>query len=153
MSRQSIISIPPAYEQAIRFGANWTTFFSPYLILYLITVIALDPTSSDEIGQTLEFAGKWPAAFGATVFLDGLFHVIFFVTVATLFALLHPNWPVRASLLLVCGAWQMVIGFTKALSSYFIFTQLGTAYIEGDTTLRAMLLPVANSEYGLWQAL
>ena len=153
MQSESLIEIPPGYQRGIRFGANWTLFISPYLILYFIMVIAIEGASSDDIGQTLELAGKSPVAFGATVLLDGLFHVLFFVTVVTLFTALRLNWPVRASLILVCGAWQMLMGFTKALSSLLTFTQLGAAYIAGDATLRAMLLPVAAGEYGLWQAL
>ena len=153
MPSESLIEIPPGYQQAIRFGANWTMFISPYLILYFVMVIAIGGASSDDIGQTLEFAGKSPVAFGATVLLDGLFHVLFFVTVVTLFATIRLTWPVRASLILVCGAWQMLMGFTKALSSLMTFTQLGAAYIAGDAALRATLLPVAAGEYGLWQAL
>jgi hypothetical protein len=85
--------------------------------------------------------------------LDGLFLVLFFATVVTLFAALRLRWPVRASLLLVFGTWQMLMGFTKALSSWFTFTNLGAAYVKGDASLRATLLPVAGGEYGLRDAL
>jgi hypothetical protein len=60
---------------------------------------------------------------------------------------------VRASLLLVFGTWQMLMGFTKALSSWFTFTHLGAAYVRADAALRATLLPVAAGEYGLRDAL
>ena len=149
------IEIPPGYHRAIRFGANWTMITSPYLLLYFIAIAVsggADSLSGD-IGKTLEMAGKSPAVFGATVLLDGLFHVLFFVTAVTLFAALRLRWPVRASLILVVGAWQMIIGFTKGLSSLYTFTSLGAAYVAGDSALRAALLPVAAGEYGLRQAL
>ena len=101
------IEIPPGYHRAIRFGANWTMITSPYLLLYFIAIAVsggADSLSGD-IGKTLEMAGKSPAVFGATVLLDGLFHVLFFVTAVTLFAALRLRWPVRASLILVVGAW------------------------------------------------
>jgi hypothetical protein len=101
----------------------------------------------------LEIAGTMPAVLGATVLLDGLFHVLFFVTVATLYAVLRVRWPVRASLLLVCGAWQMLMGATKAYSSLFTFTSLGAAYVAGDAALRATFIPAAMAADGLRQAL
>jgi len=147
------LEIPPGYQRAIRFGANWTLITSPYMILYLFVVLVVGLNDSGSIGQMLEFAGTSRVAFGATVLLDGLSHVLFFVTFVTLFALLRVRWPVRASLILVCGAWQMIIGFTKALSSFFTFTSLGAAYVAGDTALRATLIPVAAGADGLRQAL
>jgi hypothetical protein len=101
----------------------------------------------------LRFAGESPLEFGAIVVLDGLFHVLFFVTVVTLFAALRSRWPVRGSLLLVFGAWQMVVGFTKAPSTWFTFTHLGAAYVGGEEALRETLLPVAAGELGLRDAL
>ena len=155
MTPESIIEIPQGYHRAIRFGANWTLVTSPYLILFFIAIFAIGGAESvsGEIGRTLEIAGKSPAVFGATVLLDSLFHVLFFVTAVTLFAVLRLRWPVRASLILVCGAWQMIAGVTKGLSSLFTFTSLGAAYVAGDAALRATLLPVAAGEYGLTAAL
>jgi hypothetical protein len=128
---------------------------SPYLILYFVFVFAVGGASigSSDVGATLELAGKSPLEFGAIVVLDGLFHVLFFATVVTLFAALRSRWPVRASLLLVFGAWQMTVGFTKALSSWFTFAHLGAAYVGGEESLRETLLPVAAGEYGLRDAL
>jgi hypothetical protein len=128
---------------------------SPYLILYFVLVFALGGASmgSSSVGATLQFAGKSLLVFGAIIVLDGLFHVLFFVTVVTLFAALRSRWPVRASLLLVFGAWQMVVGFTKALSSWCTFMHLGAAYVGGGETLRETLLPVAAGEFGLRDAL
>lgn len=155
MTAESIIEIPPGYHRWIRLGANWTLITSPYLLLYFILFLAIGGESSisGEIAQTLEIAGKQPVVFGATVLLDGLFHVVFFVTVVTLFAAFRLRWPVRASLLLVAGAWQMIMGFTKGLSSLYTFTSLGDAYVAGDAALRATLLAVAAGEFGLRSAL
>jgi len=149
----SSLDIPPGYRRAIRFGANWTLITSPYMILYLILVFAVGLNESAGVGQVLEFAGTSPVPFGATILLDGLFHVLAFVTFVTLFAVLRWRWPVRASLILVCGAWQMIVGFTKALSSFITFTSLGAAYVAGDAALRATLVPVATGADGLRQAL
>jgi hypothetical protein len=149
----SSLDIPSGYHRAIRFGANWTLITSPYMILYLIVVLAIGLNDSSSIRQMLDFAGRSPVAFGATVLLDGLSHVLFFVTFVTLFAVIRLRWPVRASLIMVAGAWQMIIGFTKALSSFITFTSLGAAYVAGDAALRATLVPVATGADGLRQAL
>ena len=152
---EPLLEIPPGYERWIRYGAHWTMLISPYLILYFAFVFAVGGASigSSDVGATLELAGKSPLVFGAIVVLDGLFHVLFFATVVTLYAAVRSRWPVRASLLLVFGAWQMVIGFTKALSSWFTFAHLGAAYVRGDEALRATLIPVAAGEFGLRDAL
>ena len=155
MTTEPAIEIPIGYLRAIRFGANWTVVTSPYLILSFIAIFALGgvPIVSGEIGPALEIAGKSPVVFGAIVMLDAVFHALFFVTAVTLFAVLRQRWPVRASLILVCGAWQMIVGLTKGLSSLFTFTPLGAAYVAGDATLRATLLPIATSQFGLRLAL
>jgi hypothetical protein len=149
------LDIPPGYRRAVQFGAIWALITSPYSILYLIVILAIGgPTISwEDIGQVLEFAGTSPVAFGATVLLDGLSHVLFVVPAVTLFAVLRARWPVQASLVLVCGAWQMITGFTKALSSLYTFTSLGDAYVAGDAALRAALIPAAMAADGLRQAL
>ena len=154
-SPEPLLEIPPGYERWIRYGANWTQLISPYMILYVALIFLIGGASigSADMGATLELAGKFPLVFGTTVMLDGLFHILVFVTAVTLFATLRQRWPVRASLLLVFGTWQMLMGFTKGLSSWFTFTHLGAAYVAGDSSLRATLLPVAAGEYGLRDAL
>ncbi len=150
----SHFQIPPGYERAVRFGANWTMIISPYMIIYFILFIVLDGAkSSENITTMLEFAGNSPFAYKAIVLLDGLFHALIFVTIVALFASLREAFPVRASLILVCGTWQMLMGFTKGLISSITFTQLGSAYITGDAALRAALIPAANVDYGLRMAL
>ena len=150
MTSDTSFQIPSGYERGIRFGANFTMIISPYLILYLILFFALgSPQDSSDIAATLEFEGNSPTAYKALVLLDGLSHALGFVMIVTLFAALRIAYPVQATLILVFGAWQMFIGFTKGLYSANTFTQLGSAYLAGDTTLRATLMVAANAAEGL----
>jgi uncharacterized membrane protein len=146
--------VPPGYERAVRFGAYWTMIISPYMILYLILVI-LTGLQNDPGGTAaiLEIAGNSPVAFIATAILDGLFHALFFVTVIALFMILREAFPVQASLILVCGAWQMLMGFTKGMISSFVFPSLGSAYLAADPALQAGFIPVASAFDGLHSAL
>jgi len=154
MSTESTFQIPSGYERAIRFGANWTMAISPYLIFnFILNIIPEGSNGSGGIAATLEFAGKSPIAYKAIVLVDGLFHALFFITTVTLFAMLRSAFPVRASLILVCGAWQMLMGYTKGLFSSYIFTDLGSAYLAAEATLRATLIPVANAANDLRNAL
>ena len=150
----SALQVPAGYQRGVRFGAIWTMVCSPYLILYFILIIAIGGlVDNGGMAQTLDFAGNSPLRFDITNFLDGLFHALFIVPVVALYAILRSNWPVRASLLLVAGAWQMLMGFTKALITIMSFNQLGSAYIHGEAAMRAVLIPMAASQDGLRMAL
>lgn len=154
MTIEANFQIPSGYERGIRFGANWTMIISPYMILYFLLIILIgDVSASGDVNAELTFAGNSPVANKVIAILDGMFHVLFFITTVTLFAALRLAWPVRASLILVCGAWQMLMGFTKGLFSSFTFTQLGSAYLTADSTVRATLIPIANAMDGLHSAL
>jgi hypothetical protein len=154
MSTGSQLEIPRGYERGVRFGANWTMVISPYLILYFVLVILLQGGDvSGDLAAELSFAGNSPLAYKAIAILDGLFHALFFITTVTLFAILRSAFPVRASLILVCGAWQMLMGYTKGLFSSYTFTSLGSAYIAADETLRTTLVTVATAADGLHTAL
>ena len=138
ISDHSHFQIPSGYERWIRFGANWTMIISPYLILYFIMVLVLGTIdNSNNMAGTLEFAGKSPIPFIAVVFLDGLFHALAFITFLTLFTILRVTYPVQANLILVCGVWQMLMGFTKGLIASYVFPQLGLAYLTADEIGRA----------------
>jgi len=154
-SGTSRLRIPAGYERWIRFGATWTMIISPYMILYFIMVFALGRGGDDtnNFATLLESAGRSPAPYIATVFLDGLFHAVAFVTFATLFAMLRVDFPVQANLILVCGAWQMLMGFTKGLIASYVFPRLGMAYIAADPALRSALIPFASAMDGLRMAL
>jgi len=129
-------------------------FISPYMILYLLLVILLGlPNGTGGMAGLLAFAGNSPAAFIATAILDGLFHFLLFVTVITLFILLREAYPVQASLILVGGTWQMLIGFTKGMISSFVFPSMGSAFLAAGPALQATYLPVANAFDGLHSAL
>jgi len=154
MQAESRFPIPSGYERAIRFGARWTMLISPYMILYFILIVLLEGgNSSGDLAAELGFAGSSPIAYEAIAILDGLFHALFFITTVTLFAVLRSAYPVQASLILVCCAWQMVIGFTKGLFASFTFTGLGAAYINADQTFRATLIAIASAANGLHNAL
>jgi hypothetical protein len=153
-SNDSRFRIPSGYERWVRFGANWTMIISPYLILYFIIVVVLGAVDdANNMASTLEFAGKSPVPYIATVFLDGLFHALAFVTFLTLFTVLRVTFPVQANLILVCGAWQMLMGFTKGLIASYVFPRLGMAFLTADATLRSALIPVASAMDGLRMAL
>jgi len=146
--------IPLGYERWVRLGATWTMIISPYLILYFIMVIVLGAVDdANNMAGTLEFAGKSPVPYIAVVFLDGLFHALAFITFVTLFTMLRVAFPVQANLILVCGTWQMLMGFTKGLIASFVFPRLGLAYLAADPTLRSALIPVASTMDGLRMAL
>ncbi len=153
MSSTPTFQIPFGYARAIRFGANWTMAISPYLILYIILTLAIGPADDAGPASILTFAGKSPLAFEATAFLDGLFHALFFVTAIALFAALRETFPVQANLILVCGAWQMLIGFTKGLIACFVFPRLGSEYLAADAALQATFLPAALAMDSLHNAL
>jgi hypothetical protein len=150
----SVLQIPPGYEPAVRFGAIWTMVISPYMILYLVLVILSGMQNSPgDMSAVLAFAGTSATRFITAAFLDGLFHVLFFVTIFALYILLREGYPVQASLFLVFGAWQMLMGFTKGLISSFVFPSLGSAYLAAGPALQATYLPVARAFDGLHSAL
>jgi hypothetical protein len=154
MTTETNLQVPAGYERGIGFGANWTMIISPYMILYFMFIALVgDLGESGNLEAELSFAGTSPVAFRAIALLDGLFHGLFFVTTVTLYAALRSRWPVRASLILVCGAWQMLLALTKALFTYFSLTGLGAPYLAADPVTRATLLPVAEALSGLHSAL
>jgi hypothetical protein len=154
-SEDSHFRVPSGYERWVRFGANWTMIISPYLILYFIFVIAFGGGGDDSsnFATLLVSAGKSPIPYIGVVFLDGLFHALAFITFLTLFTVLRLNFPVQANLILVCGVWQMLMGFTKGLIASYVFPRLGMAYLTADPTLRSALIPVASAMDGLRMAL
>ena len=153
-SDPSYFEIPSGYERWVRFGANWTMIISPYLIFYFILVIALGSSDdSNNLAALLMSAGRSPFAYIAVVFLDGLFHALAFVTFVTLFTVLRVTFPVQANLILVCGVWQMLMGFTKGLIASYVFPRLGLAYLAADPTLRSASIPIASAMDGLRTAM
>jgi hypothetical protein len=69
------------------------------------------------------------------------------------FAVLRRGFPVRATLIVVAAAWQLVVGFTKALTSVYIITSLGTLYLATPPSGRGVFLPVGTLAQGLRQGL
>ncbi len=77
----------------------------------------------------------------------------FFVTFVAVFAVLRRRWPVRATLIVVGAAWQLVVGFTKALTSVYITTSLGALYLATPLSGKGAFLPVGTLAQGLRQGL
>ncbi len=73
----------------------------------------------------------------------------FFVTFVAVFAVLRRRWPVRATLIVVGAAWQLVVGFTKALTSVYITTSLGALYLATPLSGKGAFLPVGTLAQGL----
>ena len=74
----------------------------------------------------MAYAGRFPTVATLGCLADGFSHVVFFVTFVAVFAVLRRRWPVRATLIVVGAAWQLVVGLTKALTSVYIITSLGS---------------------------
>ncbi len=149
------LQIPPGSGRGIRFGAIWTmAVTAPYFLLFvvvsLVIVLLTGVQPPREFGSAgLEFAGKFPAAVVVGQLVEGLQHVVLFVSFVTLFAALRRRWPVRASLILVFGAAQMIVGTTKVMIVQLMFIRLGDAYVHAGAAAKAAFLAVAAGAEGL----
>src|SRR5262249_31607193 len=101
----------------------------------------------------MAYAGRFPTVATLGCLADGFSHVVFFVTFVAVFAVLRRRWPVRATLIVVGAAWQLVVGLTKALTSVYIITSLGALYLATPLSSRAAFLPVGTLAQGLRQGL
>ena len=147
-------------SRALRIAAFFTmavTGFYPLLFLgagFLSLLLTGDfpiPDLSTRAG--LAYAGQFPTAATIGSLADGFSHVVFFVTFVAVFAVLRRRWPVRATLIVVGAAWQMVVGLTKALTSVYIIPSLGTLYLATPLSGRGAFLPVGTLAQGLRQGL
>src|SRR5437588_3772236 len=147
-------------SRALRIAAFFTmavTAFYPLLFLgtgflsLLITGVFAIPDLSTRAG--LAYAGQFPTAVMIGCLADGFSHVAFFVTFVAVFAVLRSRWPVLATLVVVAAAWQGVVGFTKALTSVYIATSLGTLYLATPLSGKGAFLPVGTLAQGLRQGL
>jgi hypothetical protein len=101
----------------------------------------------------LAYAGRFPTAATIGSLADGFSHVVFFVTFVAVFAVLRRSFPVRATLIVVGAAWQLVVGVTKALTSVYIITSLGALYLTMPLSGKGAFLPVGTLAQGLRQGL
>ena len=147
-------------SRALRIAAYFTmavTGFYPLLFLgagFLLLQITGDfgiPDLSTKAG--LVYAGRFPTAVTIGCLADGFSHVAFFVTFVAVFTVLRRRWPVRAMLIVVGAAWQLVVGLSKALTSVYIATSLGTLYLATPLSGRGAFLPVGTLAQGLRQGL
>jgi hypothetical protein len=146
--------------RAVRIAAFFTmavTAFYPLLFIasgFLFLQLTGDfgiPDLSTRAG--LAYAGRFPTVATIGSLADGFSHVVFFVTFVAVFAVLRRSFPVQATLIVVGAAWQLVVGLTKALTSVYIITSLGTLYLATPLSGRAAFLPVGTLAQGLRQGL
>lgn len=147
-------------SRALRIAAFFTmavTAFYPllfigvgFLFLQLTGNFPL-PDLSTRAG--LAYAGQFPTATIIGSLADGFSHVVFFVTFVAVFAVLRRGFPVRATLIVVAAAWQLVVGVTKALTSAYIIPSLGTLYLATPLSGKGAFLPVGTLAQGLRQGL
>jgi hypothetical protein len=147
-------------SRALRITAFFTmvvTAFYPLLFLgagFLTIRLTGDigiPDLSTRAG--LAYAGRFPTAVMIGCLADGFSHVTFFVTFVAVFAVLRSRWPVQATLVVVGAVWQLVVGFSKALTSVYIATSLGALYLAAPLSGRGAFLPVGTLAQGLRQGL
>ena len=147
-------------SRALRIAAFFTmavTAFYPLLFLgtgfLLLQLTGNFPIADLSTRAGLAYAGQFPTAVMIGSLADGFSHVVFFVTFVAVFAVLRRRWPVRATLIVVGAAWQMVVGLTKALTSAYIITSLGSLYLATPLSGRGAFLPVGTLAQGLRQGL
>ena len=154
----------PAAQQkashAQRIAAIFTmAVIGPYAILFLVALFlsvaltgnAFFPDLATSAG--LDYAGRFPTAVLIGYIGESLEQVALFVSFVAVFAVLRKRWPIWAHLILIIGAWQMILGLTKALTSVYIATSLGASYLAANAAGKAALLPLGGVVGGLRQGL
>ena len=129
----------------------------PFAILFLIALFlsvaltgnAFFPDLATSAG--LDYAGRFPTAVLIGYIGESLVQVAIFVSFVAVFAVLRNRWPVWAHLLLIVGAWQMILGLTKALTSVYMVTSLGASYLAASAVGKVALLPLGGVVGGLRQ--
>lgn len=146
--------------RALRIAAFFTiavTAFYPLLFLgvgfLFLQLTGNFPLPDLSMTAGLAYAGQFPTATIIGSVADGFGHVVFFVTFVAVFAVLRRSFPVRATLIVVAAAWQMIVGLTKALTSAYIIPSLGTLYLATPLSGRGAFLPVGTLAQGLRQGL
>ena len=130
---------------------RWIT--APWILLVIASGIAVQILTGTEPFHVLNQAGLEQAGhFGGLVatasMLDGANHVVFFVTWVAVFIAIFRMWPVRAALVLVLGAISLAFGLTKAITTSYLATTLGAAYLA-EPTEQTNLLAVGKVADGL----
>ena len=142
------------YSRSLRRLAAFTRWITaPWILLVLASGIAVQSLTGTEAFHVLDQAGLEQAGhFGglvatATMF-DGANHLVFFVTWVAVFIAIFRMWPVRAALVMVLGAISLTFGLTKAITTSYLATTLGAAYLA-EPTERASLLTAGKVADGL----
>jgi len=154
----------PAAQQNASHGLRIAGIFTmavtgPYAILFLIALFlsvaltgnAFFPDLTTSAG--LDYAGHFPTAVLIGYIGESLEQVALFVSFVAVFAVLRKRWPVWAHLLLIVGAWQMILGLTKSFTSVYMVNSLGASYLAANAVGKAALLPLGGVVAGLRQGL
>jgi len=145
-------------SRALRIAALFTMAVTgPYAVLFLVPLFlsvaitgnAFFPDLATSAG--LDYAGRFPTAVLIGYIGESLDAVAIFVSFVAVFAVLKKRWPVWAHLILIIGAWQMILGLTKALTSFYMVTSLGASYLAANVAGKAALLPLGGVVGGLRQ--
>jgi hypothetical protein len=154
----------PAAQQKASHGPRIAAIFTmavtgPSAVLFLIALFlsvaltgsAFFPDLATSAG--LDYAGHFSTAVFIGYIGESLQQVAIFVSFVAVFAVLRKRWPIWAHLLLTFGAWQMILGLTKAFTSVYMVTSLGASYLAASAVGKVALLPLGGVVGGLRQGL
>jgi len=121
---------------------RWIT--APWILLVIASIIGVQILTGTEAFHALDRTGLEHAGhFGGFVttasMLDGTNHLVFFVTWVAVFIAFLRVWPVRAALVLVLGAISLAFGLTKGITTSYLATALGAAYLANPTEQTSLL--------------
>jgi len=121
---------------------RWIT--APWILLVIASIIKVQILTGTEpfhpLDRTgLEHAGHFGGLVTTASMLDGTNHLVFFVTWVAVFIAFLRVWPVRAALVLVLGAISLAFGLTKGITTSYLATTLGAAYLANPTEQTSLL--------------
>ena len=121
---------------------RWIT--APWILLVIASIIGVQILTGTEpfhpLDRTgLEHAGHFGGLVTTASLLDGTNHFVFFVTWVAVFIAILRVWPVRAALVLVLGAISLAFGLAKGITTSYLATTLGAAYLANPTEQTSLL--------------
>jgi hypothetical protein len=121
---------------------RWIT--APWILLAIASIIGVQILTGTEpfhpLDRTgLEHAGHFGGLVTTASLLDGTNHLVFFVTWVAVFIAILRVWPVRAALVLVLGAISLAFGLAKGITTSYLATTLGAAYLANPTEQTSLL--------------
>jgi hypothetical protein len=133
------------YSKSLSRLAEFTRWITAtWILLVTASIIGVQILTGTEPFHALDRAGLEHAGhFGGLVttasMLDGTNHLVFFVTWVAVFVAILRVWPVRAALVLVLGAISLAFGLAKAITTSYLATTLGGAYLAEPSELASLL--------------